>query len=363
MKIPHAIRSCPTATAQWKATTICTLGIALMSVTAGCKNGGGSVDPDDQPARSAAKSPAQISVVNGETVITLDADTQTRLGLTLAAISTTTSRAQQTYPAIVLSTADLVSARGSYLAAQSQLKKAHVQADVANKEYARLKSLYAEDQNISQKSLEAAEGDAQSSQSDVTAAEQQVTLQKSLIGQQWGATIEEWAQNDSPTFESILNLQDALVQVTVPGDSSVATPKSVSMESLDGSRTEATLVSAFPRVDSRVQGRNYLYLMSPRAPVAPETTLLAHVSIGGTMKGVVVPTSAVVWSEGKAWAYQQSGDSQFTRRAVATDVPISGGFFVSSGVVANAKIVTVGAQALLSEEFLLRGASAGENND
>jgi hypothetical protein len=103
--------------------------------------------------------------------------------------------------------------------------------------------------------------------------------------------------------------------------------------------------------------------MSPRSPIAPETSLLAHVSVGGEMKGVVVPTSAVVWSEGRAWAYQQTGPSQFTKRSVATDLPLANGYFVAKGLSTGDKVVTVGAQALLSEEFLLRGASAGQNDD
>jgi hypothetical protein len=190
-----------------------------------------------------------------------------------------------------------------------------------------------------------------------------VTLQKSLIGQQWGATVADWAQQDSPDFERVLDQRDALVQVTAPIDSSLAAPKSVSVENPDGSKSEAKLISSFPRVDSRVQGRSFLYVMSPRSPIAPETSLLAEVSVGGEMKGVVVPTSAVVWSEGRAWVYQQTGPSQFTRRAVATDLPLANGYFVAKALPTMDKVVTVGAQALLSEEFLLRGASAGQNND
>ncbi len=350
-----------------KAATISALTFSLAAAVAlaGCKSQSGGDNNDEQtPAQKGGdQGPAQISVVNGQTVMTLDAATQTRLGLAVAALAQTTSRAQQTLPAMILSTTDLVSARGNFLAAQAQLQKARVEEDVATKEYNRLKNLYTNEQNVSQKSLEAAQGQAQADQTDVTAAEQQVELQKSLIGQQWGETIAGWAQQDSATFERILNQRDALVQVTMPVDSSLAAPKTVAVENLDGGKTEATLVSAFPRVDPRVQGRSFLYVMSPRAPIAPETSLLADVSVGNEMKGVVVPTSAVVWSEGSAWVYQETEPTKFARRQVPTDVPLTGGFFVAKGLAAADKVVTVGAQALLSEEFLLRGASAGENDD
>ena len=340
------------------------LALAFVAPLAGCKGGSGHDDDDDNATLPAAqKSAAQISVVNGETVMALDAPTQTRIGLTLAPLAQTTSRAQESLPAVVLSPVDLATARGNLLAAEAQLQKARVEVGVANKEYARLKALFANDQNVSQKSLEAAEGTAQADQADVTAAEEQVNLQKSLIGQQWGGSVADWAQQDTARFERVLNQTDMLLQVTMPADSSLGGPKSISVQNMDGSRTEASLVSPFPRVDPRVQGRSFLYVMSPRTPIAPETSLLADVSVGNQMKGVVVPTSAVVWSEGTAWVYEQTGANQFTRRQVPTDFPLANGFFVAKGFSPNDKVVTVGAQALLSEEFLLRGASAGTNDD
>ena len=80
------------------------------------------------------------------------------------------------------------------------------------------------------------------------------------------------------------------------------------------------------------------------------------------MKGLIVPTSAVVWSEGKAWVYQQTAADHFTRRAVPTDIPVEKGFFVAEGFSPGDKLVTRGAQALLSEELLLHGQSGGETD-
>lgn len=336
---------------------------AALTWLGGCGGQGGGDDDDQTTLPNAQKELAKIAIVNGETAITLDPATQARLGLNTAALVPTTSRGQQTFPAMVLSSADLATARSNYLAAQAQVQKARVDADVANKEYARLKGLYAEDQNISQKSLEAAQGVAEADQTDVATAQQQVELQETLIAQQWGETVANWVQQNSPEFQRVIGQQDALLQVTIAADAPIAAPKSVAIENLDGSKTEARLVSPFPRVDPRIQGRSFLYVMSARAPVAPDTSLLADVAVGSQIKGVIVPSAAVVWSEGKGWAYQQTGASQFTRRPVATNLPVANGYFVSSGLPTTEKVVTTGAQALLSEEFLLRGASAGANND
>lgn len=81
------------------------------------------------------------------------------------------------------------------------------------------------------------------------------------------------------------------------------------------------------------------------------------------MKGLVVPTSAVVWAEGKAWTYQQTDSQRFTRRAVATDIPVEKGFFVTRGLSPGVRVVSQGAQALLSEELLPGGRSGGESDE
>jgi multidrug efflux pump subunit AcrA (membrane-fusion protein) len=89
-------------------------------------------------------------------------------------------------------------------------------------------------------------------------------------------------------------------------------------------------------------------------------SLVAHLSVGDPMRGVIVPTSAVVWSQGKAWVYLQTAPDRFTRRPVATDIAVEAGFFVGSVLRAGDKVVTEGAQALLSEEVLKRGAGAAD---
>jgi hypothetical protein len=81
------------------------------------------------------------------------------------------------------------------------------------------------------------------------------------------------------------------------------------------------------------------------------------------MKGVVIPASAVIWAEGKAWVYAQVSSDQFTRRFVPTDVPVDNGFFVGEGFPSGDRVVIVGAQALLSEEMLLHGQGGGESDE
>jgi membrane fusion protein, multidrug efflux system len=334
--------------------------LTLMLLVA-CQSRSGKGDAD--PKVGAKKGPAQISVENGQTVLTLDVPTQNRLGLEVATLTTSFTRAQATLPAVVLSVQNLATFRNGYVAAQTQLQKSKVETDVARKEYTRLKTLFDHNQNISEKSLQSAEGTLQANEADVRAGEQQLSLQESVVRQEWGSAVAKWAVENSPELQRVFDQREVLVQITMPSEAKFGAPKIISLEIPGATRTEATLVSTFPRVDPRIQGPSLLYVAPAHSGLAPGVNLLAHMPVSIPMKGLIVPTSAVVWSEGKAWVYQQTSSERFSRRAVATDIPVEKGFFVAQGFASGDRIVTQGAQALLSEEMLLRGQGGGETDE
>jgi len=332
--------------------------LVTLTFLGGCKN---RFDKDDEDRQALAqKSPSQISTENGQTVLTLDSSTQNRLGLEVVTLAATVNHAKATFPAVVLSVQDLAASRNSYIAAQTQVQKAHIEADVARKEYTRLKILFEENQNVSEKALQSAKSTLDANEADVRAAEQQLTLQESVARQEWGSVAAKWAVEGSPELRRILDQSEVLVQLTMPSAATYGAPKTISLEIPGGTQTEGNLVSAFPRVDPRIQGRSFLYSAHVRPGLSPGVNLLAHLSVGSAMKGLIVPTPAVVWSEGKAWVYQQTAADRFTRRAVPTDIPVERGFFVAEGFSPGDKLVVQGAQALLSEELLLHGQSGGE---
>jgi hypothetical protein len=340
-----------------------TFVVALVTLTflGGCQN---RVDKDEEhPKNQEKKASAQITVENGQTLIALDTPTQDRLGLKVATLASTVTRAQAMFPAVVLAIQDLATSRNAFVGTQAQLQRARVQADVAGKEYTRLKTLLGENQNISEKSLQSAEGTLQSDEVDVHAAEQELTLQESGVQQAWGDVVTKWATEGSAQFQRVLDQHELLVQMTIPSGTSFGAPKTISLEIPGGSRTQASFVSPFPRVDPRIQGRSFLYLASAQPGLAPGLNLVARLSVGSQLKGVVIPTSAVVWSEGKAWVYAQVSSEQFTRRPVSTDVPVENGFFVGEGFSPGDKVVISGAQTMLSEEMLLHGQAGGESDE
>src|SRR5208282_2621564 len=152
-------------------------------------------------------------------------------------------------------------------------------------------------------------------------------LQASGLRQEWGGVVTQWATENSAQLQHLLDRDAMLIAMTMPAGTAFAPPKSVSLELPGGSQTEATFVSDYPRVDPRIQGRSVLYVTTNKSELPPELNLVAHLPVGGLLKGVVIPASAVVWSEDKAWVYAQVSAEGFSRSPVLTDVPVEGGFF------------------------------------
>jgi multidrug efflux pump subunit AcrA (membrane-fusion protein) len=73
---------------------------------------------------------------------------------------------------------------------------------------------------------------------------------------------------------------------------------------------------------------------------------------------VVLPRGAVLRHEGRTFVYLQTAADTFERKAVTLGRPAGDEWFVGEGFKPGDKVVTVGAQELLSEE--LKGQGGGE---
>jgi hypothetical protein len=307
-------------------------------------------DEEEEEEEEAIKSPSRVSVQNGQTVITLDPESQSNIGITVASLKAITAREQVTAPAVILSAQELVNARNSYVAALARLEKARADVEVAQQESERLKALYQDNQNGSQKALQLAQGTLRSNQADALAARQDLALQAAALRQSWGGVIAKWMVDDPPPLDRVFNQHDFLVQVTVAAGIASAAPETIRLELPGSGHTQAELISPFPRVDPRIQGTGFLYIAQNHLGLAPGLNLAARLPVGRLMRGVLVPQQAVVWWQGNAWVYQQTIPDRFVRRRVPDEMPLANGGFISEGFSPGDRIVTAGAQALLSEE-------------
>jgi hypothetical protein len=328
----------------------------------GCRQGPDEDGEEEEGVAATAVPPARITVQNGQMILTLEAGAQRRLDLAVLSPSASSVQIDVTAPAVVLSAQGLANLRDAYIAGQTQLQKARVTSDVARKEYLRLKTLYQENQNASLKAMESAEATAETTEADDHAAQQRLDLQTSIARQQWGEVVTNWVTSGSSALASLLARREMLVQVTISPAGSEAPPAFVSLELPAGGRAAAKFVSEFPRVDPRIQGQSLLYITAGRADLAPGVNLVAHMPEGKRRRGLIIPQSAVVWSEGEPWVFLQTSDHQFTRRSLPTDTPVAGGFLVTQGFSPRDRIVVRGAQSLLSEELILQGAGMGETD-
>lgn len=307
-----------------------------------------------RPARAAKEGATvpQVKVThkNGQAVIHLDAATQTRLGIAERALKPARERKQKAFPATVLAVGGLQSLVSAYDSAGAQLRKAEITAGVSRREYERLKKLYSEQQNVSAKAVQAAEGAYSDDEVDVELARRNLTLAAGAILRSWGEAITGWLVHNPNQLGKVLRRNDVLVEMTIPPGGSVGPPQSIRFNLPAGGRAFARFVSAYPQVDPRVQGAGYLYVTQARAGLAPGINLTGHFGVGAMESGVILPSSAVVWWHGEAWAYVAVAPGSFERRQVSTDRPVPGGWFVARGFAPGASVVAQDAQQVLGVE-------------
>lgn len=340
------------------------LGLAVIMVRTFAQVGKDRPDRDEDEQREGSiKSPSKVSVEKGQTVVTLDPKAQSRAGIVVTALKAVKSRDQVTAPALVLSAQELISLRNNYVSALTRLEKARANVDVSQKEFDRLRALYQDNQNASEKALEGAQGAVRSDQADVQAARQDLALQTAALRQSWGSVIAKWVVADPAALDRVLEQRDLLVQVTIPSGAIPAAPASVSLELPQSGDAKAELISPFPRVDPRIQGVSFLYVAPNRLGLAPGLNLVAHLAVGRLRRGVLVPRQAIVWWGGQAWAYKQLAPGRFVRQVIETGTQVVNGYFVSEGILPGDVVVVSGAQILLSAELGMQSQEGGEDTD
>lgn len=316
------------------------------------RHGGARVAADDDDEAPVAAS-SRVAMRDGVAVITLDAQTQAANGMRVAPLAAAAAPPQAEAPAEVLDIAPLVTARAQIVAALATLAKAQAAVDVAQQEDQRLQRLYQQQQNASAKQVEAATAALHAGQADLSAAQQAISLEAAAVRAQWGDTIASWIEHGAPPLADLLARRSLLVQVTLPAGEGAppgGNPARVAIQT-PAARVPATLVSAYPQADPRLQGLSLLYLAPARPGLATGLNLTAWLPQGPPARGVLIPDAAILWWQGAPWIYERTSPTTFVRRAVPADHPLPGGLFAASGFKRGEAVVVAGASALLAEEL------------
>ena len=317
--------------------------------------------PDPASASSAQTPKTNVTRVNGVTTVTLDADTQTGSGITTQALEASQYRDEAVASAIVMDLQPLIDLRTRHAAAATERATATALLDAARQEYERNRALYAQDQNVSLKVLQAAQASERAAAARLSAATLAVADLQGALRAKFGDTLAQWAADaQSKPLQRLLAHREVLLQVTAPlGTAGTDAPR-IEVAGTDNRRQGATFVARAQQADPSLAGTGAIYRTAATPATANGARLLAFVPRGdaAASAGVVVPPSAMVWFGGQPWAFVQSTPERFARVPVPVTAPMSSGYFVRQGIQPGARVVVSGAQLLLSEELKPRTAGS-----
>jgi hypothetical protein len=283
---------------------------------------------------------------NGELLIKVDKATQERIGLKAAPLEPAQLPPEVKGYGRVVDPAPLSTLPVEQLSAQASL-------EASSKEYQRLKGLYAQDQNVSTRAVEAAEVAMKKDQILVEAAKARLAL---TLGQ-----VALTQSNLQEFVGSLISLKTALVRIDIPlGEAlpSLPTGGRIARVGAEDHPIPAEFLGPAPTADPQTQSQGFLFLLKADS-LAPGTAVTGWLQIPGEAQhGIIVPRAALLRHEGEVFVYVQTDEETFQRKEVEAERPVENGLFVRSGFAPNDKVVIAGAQQLLSEE--LKAASGGE---
>ncbi|OHV88769.1 hypothetical protein [Mesorhizobium sp. ORS 3428] len=309
-----------------------------------------------QPAQSATSptpAPAptgRVSNENGLTVVTLDDATQKRSGIQTDPLVATKRQDEKTAYGSVLDLQPLIDLQARYRAAAADVASAQAALEVSAQEAERNRVLFRDHINISQKTLQAAQASWSADKAKLQSAQASLEGVRASALQQFGPQLAALVAGKDTELAGLLDGQDMMLRIVVPvAEGSTWIPQQISFDGGAKGRLAARLVSASPQSDPIAEGLTFLYRAPASLPVGSKVIAFLPTD-QQPASGIVIPRTAVLWFGGQPWAYVQQGNDRFVRRPVDDRSPYDGGYFVAAGFAAGERVVTRGAELLLSEE-------------
>lgn len=335
--------------------TIVILALATVSATAiwGLVQARSETKTADDDAESPLKIAPRVSNADGVPTITLDADAASRSEIATAKLTNAPHAQMLRAYGSVLNLQSLTDLANRYASAKADIDTQQAKRDLSQANIERSRALYGQgEQAISKAQLEAAEEAFRVDEVALAAAKSQLdTLVHSAI-QGWGDVLGNSITGPTPLLTNLIERRLVLIQVTLRADESLAKPpQKAFLTTQSGEHIGLDYVSAAAATDPHIQGESYFYTAPASSGLLPGMNVIAFVPTGDSVARVRIPASAIVWLQGRAWAYFQTGEKTFARHEIATDSPApDGGYFIKD-IADGTPVVVSGAQMLLSEEF------------
>ncbi len=297
--------------------------------------------------------------------VTVDENAQKVDGMETEALQMYIYRQQTPAYGQVLSPAGLAGAYNNLATAKSSLQKFEAQLMASRLQYARLKSLNANNKNVSDRALQAAEAKYFSDKAEVAGARGALITAKNTISTKWGPVISGWISGYNASLQNVIGSRDVLIQITIPPTSKFKTaPKRIQITSPAGVSLTANFVSGATTANPSIQGISFIYVAPSRSGnLLPGMNVTAQMPAGGTQSGFLVPSCAVVWFQDRAWVYVKKSATGFNRVEIPTSTPADEGYFASGVFSPGDQIVVKGAQALMSAESTPKTKGGGGEDE
>jgi hypothetical protein len=303
-----------------------------------------AAEDDDKPS---AKNKESAPVHEG---LAFNAEVRQRMGLITAVVPQTNLSSVAVAFGLVLDPSPLA-------LLDAELDGALAALAIARAQEARERLLFEQNQIVAQPALEAALLLVRADETRYDTALRRLTTE-------WG---DPFVQLDSTNrhrlIRQLLSREVILLRVELPAGESITTNSSpVHVRTVDAERVRrAEIFSEAPTVDARTQGQAFLLRVpGPDAALRPGAVVTAQFTrLNEAAHGRLLPRSAVVRHLGHAWVYLAVKEDTFEHRQVTLDRLTEDGWFTTtSELPEDARVVTTGAQLLLSEE--LKARFAGE---
>jgi membrane fusion protein, multidrug efflux system len=329
-------------------------GIILFSVTRVM------ADADEKPN---ATQP-QIKSMNGETVVTLDAETQKRIGLEITNLTAVEWQPEVKGYGRVIDPTPLIDLL-------NDLGRAEITFDSSHQELERAKQLK-RDSNISERAFQDAEATYEQNLRAVEAIYLKIESAwgRKIAGMTGSIVVPPGTNRKPDKFLEGLPDESVLIRVDLPaGERLESALQPVRVVSLAEKTAPVTAVcfDKLPAMDPQTQRQGFLIVADqlPTNRLTLGEAVTAFIKVPdkpiNPISGAIVPASAVVRHEGRGWIYLQTAATEFTRRELPMDRAADGGFF-SDKLSAKNRVVVVGVQAILSTELSNGGFNTGERD-
>lgn len=302
---------------------------------------------------------ADVKATRNESGVALDPQERERAGITTVAVQSIEMQAQSSAIATVLHLQELIAAAASIATARAQDERAKASVAASWRDLERLRGLHDQDRNVSDRALEAAEATWRGDDAAARASMAALEAARSAVRVRWGAVLADSLASRGPLWRDLESGRSLLLRVTATSSATPSEmPSAIEVEDPDGNPRKARLISQAPISDTRIQGATYWYETEAKG-LALGMILTSRFGAGAQQTGALLPSEALLWWQGKQWAYIEAEAGQFERREVISALRIERGWFAPG--FPEVSVVSRGAQALLSQE-LKSTIQAGEDD-